>query len=855
MRMWQVFRLAVLSAGLLASAVASRAESSREIVDAALAGWPDTDREQVQLALGDWEAASNLSTEQIVTFLSDVAQAHGSPPAHTAEGAALVAATIDAARSAHEQTTVENPLYQSQFAEAKTVGEAWMNAHLSWFPEGVAAKSVADFAAAIPSAQANPFNLGFQVSLPEDDHADLMTQWKEVLDELDSLGEVSFRRNFGIMLLNQATTPAREWQQNEVTASGVATGLLNRYLELRQEMAVERLPQYAAVKVARDAVFRARIQAQGHGGPVLRPAGYEAHEDLLDQEVLWFAMAALDGRAPFTPHAAADGNYRLGMPESALEIARQQRLVLKYGDTNQGTSGPGPFEPHELQAIIQTGDGCARFEILTRRPLLSKSAIFMEPIGWTLVRGPKGLGWLPGFMGASKGVYRAKVNDPEGPVIDCGFLDWGLNRKTGWALYNLAFATGGIYVPGKGPSPDEAFEFGWARQAPWLYMSRIEWVKYALRDWDGERVLDTARLIDADTGEVAATITWREPDKTEGGERYYREVVMEIAPIALKGLWRLENGPRDNKPVAPERSIVYRFAEANLDGKSAVVPTYFAVRGPAQSPLAEMTFDTPVAVTETPKELCDPLSVLPIPQDPVDLAFYSCYKEYYYRDKTVSIDVKLKGVNTWLKRFSQARERALAAQDYSLALKCQFQVYGAAIFGRAQYSEWKAEVFRTMEMLEAVPERGVVWDAYASMIQRVYGADDPALATEVEKRFTRMVTERYSAAEAMGLGGDYSFVHALPCFSAVEAKSTDRNLLIPAAIGKVGALAFVAKYVRNQPEPWEVAQCEVYLDAARETLKRAESAFAPGDPESWVGLAESARRSIAEAEQFLQRSS
>lgn len=831
-------------------------DGAREVIDTALSEWPQEDRNLVMGALSESNEARRFSSEQIADFLSGVAQSHGTPPTHTAEGAALVAATFEAAGAVRARTATEESTYQSQFAEAKAVGEEWLNARFTWFPEGVVEKSLAAFESAITSAQGNPLNLGFRVALPEDVHAEVMTQWRAELDELDALGEVAFRRNFGIMLLNQATTPAAEWRRNEASAAGAALGLLRRYLELRADMAVERLPQYVAVKAARDAVFNARIHADRQDGPVFQPAGYEAHEDLLDQEVLWFAMAAVEGRAPFTPSALQDGTFSLLAPESTGKLPHQQRLVLKYQDTNQGTSGPGPFEPHALQAILQSGEGCTRFEFLTRSPLLSRSAIYTEPIGWTLVRDPKGLAWLPGFMGASKGVYRAKVNDPEAPKIDCGFLEWGLMRKTSWALYNLAHATGGRFVPGKAENLDAAFEFGWARHAPWLYMSRIEWVKYALRDLDGERVLDKAELIDADTGEVAATMTWREPSKTGGGERYYREVEMEIAPIALKGLWRSDEWrPGDDTAVAPERSIVYHFAEANVDGQSAVVPTYFAVRGPEEVPLAEMVFEAPVAVAETSKELSDPLSVLPLPQDTVALAFYGLYKEYYYRDKSLSVDVKLKNVLNWLERFSEVRGQALAAEDAQIALTCQTQIYGAAIFGRAQYPEWKAEVFRMIEMLEGVPERGVVWDAYASMIQRAYRVADPALATEVENRFTRMVAERYSVAEAMGLGGDYGFVYALSCFSAVEAKSTDRNLLIPAAIGKAGALAFVAKYVRNQPEPWDVAQCEVYLNAARETLKQAESTFKPGDPESWAKLAERARRAVGEAEQFLQRSS
>lgn len=823
----------------------------RVVVETVLAEWPQEDRNRVIDALPETEEAKRFSTEQLEAFLGSVVQCHGTPPKLTTEGADVVVATIDAAASVAVRTGTEESLYQSQFAEAKAAGEAWLEAHRAWFPDGVTVHSTQAFGAAIARAQQNPLNVGFQESLPEDVHAALMKSWKGEMQNLDALGETAFRQQFGIFLLREPNTPSWEWQRNEEAASGAAMGILKRYLELRHDTAVERLPEYSAVKAARDAVINARIEVERQIGPAIQPAGFGAHEELLEQEVLWLAMAALDGQPPFTPRAARDGKYSLHVPETTAEAPYQQSLVLQYRDTNQGTSGPGPFELHELQSILQSGGDCARFEILARTPILSSSAVFTEPIGWTLVRDSEGLVWLPGFLGGSLGVFRAKANDPDGPEMDCGFLEWGLNRKTSWSLYNLANVASGQIVSGVAPINGAEIEAAWSRRAPWFYMSRIERMEYVFRDSGGERVLDHARLIDAATGDVAATIVWRDPGKSEGGARYYREVVVEIAPIALKGLWRSDSRHSDDTAVAPDRSIVYRFSETEVGGKSVVVPTYFAVRGPEQTALVEMTFQAPIALTEVSKEVCDPLATLPVSQDTAPLAFYSLYKDYYYRYLTLSGDIQLREIGDWLDKFSRMRDLALAREDSSLALKCQVEVYSSALFARAQYPRWKAEVFRTIEMLEAIPDRDVAWEAFASMVQRVYSVDDPALASEVENRFTRMVTGRYSTAEAFGRGRDYGFVYALACFSAVEAKSLERNLLVPAAIGKADALAFLAKYVRNQQCPWEVAQCEVYLNAARETLNRAEDGFAPGDPEEWQKMANRARRTIQEAEQFL----
>jgi len=836
---------------LLFSAFSACAEETiGEIVDRELTGWPAGDRERVRAVLEGAGGSEHFSAANMAAFLRQVAFAHGTPPVATSEGAEVVVATFDAARTKGERTLEEEARNDTQFVEALSVGEAWLETHRAWFPDDAANVGGEAFKGAIGIARTNPLNLGFQEALPDPLHADVLARWQEELAKLDALGEVDFRQQFGVFLLNEASTPSWEWQRNEEAASAAALGILQRYLSLRHEIAVERLPQFSAVKVARNAVFNARMRAEQQTEPRLYAAGFQVHEALLEQEVLWLAQAALEGQTPFTLHAEGGGAYNLHAPMDTPELIRQE-VTLKYNQTQQGTSGVDPSGPHDLKSALLIGPDCRRFEILARTPSMAKSALFIEPVGWTLVREPDGLVWLPGYYGVSRGLFRAALGGADASPIDRAFHEWGLKGYVENSLFNLTNVGGGEIVSTTSEGSTLHLEVRWPRQAPWFYLSRIERAEYVLQHLGGDYVLDYARLFDAATGTIAAKISWRNPELTPDGTRFYGEVVIDVQPIALSALWRVENRPIGESVAAPERSIVYRFSAAELGGVSCVVPEYFAVRGPEQVPLVEMTFDAPVPMEDSTTDIGDPLATLPVPQETAPLAFYSTFKDYYYRYLASPGEGQLKEVGDWIDRFSRIRDLALAQEDTSLALRAQLAVNGATVYGKALYPEWKAEFRRALDMVDAFPDRDVAWDNHGILMQKAYSAGDPEFAREVERRFTQLLVERFSAAEAFGRGRDYGLVYALSCFSAVEVKSVDRSYLVPAAIGKADALAHVAKYVRNQQSPWEIAECEIYLNAARETLKSAEEGFAPGDPEEWRGLANAARQKIHEAEQFL----
>lgn len=325
-------------------------------------------------------------------------------------------------------------------------------------------------------------------------------------------------------------------------------------------------------------------------------------------------------------------------------------------------------------------------------------------------------------------------------------------------------------------------------------------------------------------------------------------IKVDIKPVALHGLWRHPSTPQDDMPTAPPRTHVYQFETREIGGEVHVVPVKFSVQGAGKQPLIEMAFESPALFELGEASLQDPASTLQIDDGTATTAYYQVLKDYYRYLQADRATRQSRVLELLTTRMRSVRDAAVSEGQYDIAMELQKRICSTVPVAGEDNARWMEEVNRFIDMAHSHPERELAWKAQSTAVQLAYRHGTPEFVRHVEERYIQLIVERFETGEALGRGLDYGFVYGLPCFLAVEAKSRERQYLVPAALGKAKSLAFLARHLRVESTSWEQEDCRAYLDEANEALRWAEAAMGPGDPDYWQHLAEGARREIREAE-------